>query len=182
MMLKLRKTEPSQPLVVSMTAVRTGDRLLIVGCGELKVIEQIAGKPGLSGRACAVDATDERTARALAAAEREGALLEVETAPVTSLPFSAESFDVAVVNHLLPELREDQRAAALSEIARVLRGGGRCIVIQGGRRGGLAGLFGGAPLMRSDEVESLMQSAGLRAVRTLAERQGLIFVEGGRRT
>ena len=179
-MLKLRKTEPAEPLVVSMTAVRTGDRLLIVGCGELRVIEQIAGKPGLSGRACAVDETPERTARALAAAEREGALLEVETAPLTSLPFTAESFDVVVVNHLLPDLREDQRGAALSEAARVLRGGGRCVVVQAGRRGGLAGLFTSAPPMPSDEIESVVRSAGFRAVRTIAERQGLIFVEGGR--
>jgi ubiquinone/menaquinone biosynthesis C-methylase UbiE len=181
-MLKLRKTEPTVPLVVSMTAVRTGDRLLIAGCGELKVIEQIAGRPGLSGRAVAVDSTNERTARALAAAEREGALLEVETAPLTSLPFGGESFDVAVVNHLLPELPEGQRATALSEVARVLRGGGRCIVVQAGRRGGLAGLFSGAPPMRSDEIETLMQRAGFRAVRALADRQGLVFVEGGRRS
>lgn len=165
-----------------MTAVRTGDRLLIVGCGELKVIEQIAGKPGISGRACAVDASNERTARALAAAEREGALLEVETAPLTALPFADESFDVAVVNHLLPELPENGRAGVLAESARILRGGGRCIVVQAGRRGCIAGLFGGAPPMAADEIESLMQQAGFRAVRTLAERQGMIFVEGGRRT
>jgi SAM-dependent methyltransferase len=180
-MLKLRKTEPGEPLVVAMTAVRTGDRLLIVGCGELRVIEQIAGKPGISGRACAVDATPERTARALAAAEREGALLEIETAPVTSLPFGDESFDVAVVNHLLPDLAGEQRAGTLAEAARILRGGGRCIVVQAGRRAGIAGLLSGAPPMRSDEIESLMQAAGFRAVRTLAERGGLVFVEGGRR-
>ena len=181
-MLKLRKTKPTEPIIVSMTAVRTGDRLLIVGCGDVKVIEQIAGRPGISGRACAVDATSERTARALAAAEREGALLEVETAPVTALPFTDESFDVAVVNHLLPEVAESRRAAALAEVGRVLRGGGRCIVVQAGRRGGLAGLFSGSPPMRSDEIEALMQTAGLRAVRTLAEREGLVFVEGGRRS
>jgi ubiquinone/menaquinone biosynthesis C-methylase UbiE len=181
-MLKLRKSEPAEPLAVSMTAVRTGDRLLIIGCGELKVIEQIAGRPGISGRACAVDATNERTARAREAAEREGALLDVETAPMTSLPFENESFDVAVVNYVLPEIPPNQRVAVLTEVARVLRGGGRCIVVQAGRRTGLAGLFRGSPPMRSDEIETLLQSAGFRAVRTLTEREGQVFVEGGRRS
>lgn len=181
-MLKLRKTEPGEPLVVAMTAVRTGDRLLIAGCGDLKVITRIAAKPGISGRACAVDATPERTARAAEAAEREGALLEVETSPLASLPFTDESFDVVVVNHLLGELQANERASSLNEAARVLRGGGRCIVIEAGRRGGISALFAAAPSISPPEIEALMSSAGLRAVRTIAEREGLVFVEGGRRT
>ena len=181
-MLKLRKTEPGEPLVVAMTAVRTGDRLLIVGCGDLKVITQIAAKPGISGRACAVDTTPERTARAAEAAEREGALLDVETSPLASLPFANESFDVVVVNHLLGDLHPNERVSSLIEAARVLRGGGRCIVIEPGRRGGLSALFAAAPSIAPPEMETLMNSAGFRAVRTIAERAGLVFVEGGRRT
>ena len=45
-MLKLRKTEPGEPLVLAMTAVRMGDRLLVIGCSEPKVVAQLAGKPG----------------------------------------------------------------------------------------------------------------------------------------
>ena len=180
-MLKLRKTEPGEPLVVAMTAVRMADRLLVIGCGDTKLIAQIAGKPGLTGRACAVDQSAERTTRATAAAEREGALLEVETAPFTALPYRTNTFDVVVINHLLPELAADARAASLREAARVLRGGGRCVVVQAGRRGGLTGLFSGAPPIPATGVEALMNAAGFRAVRTIAEREGLLFVEGGKR-
>jgi hypothetical protein len=35
--------------------------------------------------------------------------------------------------------------------------------------------------MPSSEVEAAMESVGFRAVRTLAERQGMVFVEGARR-
>jgi ubiquinone/menaquinone biosynthesis C-methylase UbiE len=180
-MLKLRKTEPGEPLVVTMAAVRMGDRLLVIGCSEPGVIAQLAAKPGLTGRACAVDETPERTARAAAAAEREGALLEVATAPLTTLPYEAESFDVVVVSHLLPRLTEERRLAAVAEAVRVTRAGGRCVVLQARRRGGLAALFPGAPGMTASEIEATMESAGLRAVRTIAERDGLIFVEGARR-
>ena len=61
-MLKLRKTEPSEPLIVAMTAVRMADRLLVIGCAEPKLIAQIALKPGLTGRACAVDEHGDRPA------------------------------------------------------------------------------------------------------------------------
>lgn len=180
-MLKLRKTEPGEPLIVAMTAVRMGDRLLVIGCGDTKVIAQLAAKPGITGRACAVDQHVDRTRRAAAAAEREGALLETETARFTTLPFDANAFDVVVVNHLLPELTTETRSACLGEAARVLRGGGRCVVVQAGRRRGLSGLFSGAPAMAGVDVETSMRTAGLLAVRTIAEREGLLFVEGGKR-
>lgn len=180
LMLKLRKTEPGEPLVMAMTAVRMGDRVLFIGCGDTRVIAQLAAKPGITGAAFAVDADAGRTARAAAAAEREGALLEARTAPFTMLPFDIASFDVVVVNHLLPELPADGQAACLREAVRVLRGGGRCVVVQAGRRGGIAGLFG-AGRMQAAEVEAAMTNAGFRAVRTIAERQGLLFVEGGKR-
>ena len=179
-MLWLRKTEPGEPLIVSMTAVRMADRLLVIGCSDPKVVAELAVKPGLTGRTCALDEDPAGSARAAAAAEQAGALVEADTAPVTALPYDAESFDVVVVSHLLPRLGADRRVPCLAEAARVLRGGGRCVVVQAGRHGGLTGLFRTAQIPAS-AIESAMQSAGFRAVRTIAERAGLVFVEGGRR-
>jgi len=180
-LLKLRTLEPSEPLIAAMTAIRTGDRLLIIGCGAAKVIAQIAGRPGISGRACAVDVAADRTARAAAAAQREGALLEVETAPFNALPFATDTFDVVVINHVLPQLERAQQVPCAAEAARVVRGGGRCVVVQPGRAGGLAGIFGGRSRMMAADVEGILTSAGLRAVRTIAERDGMLFVEGAKR-
>lgn len=164
-----------------MTGIRLGDRVLFVGCGEPKGIALLALKPGLTGRACAVDEDPGRTQAAAQAAEREGVLLETSTAPVTMLPFAPESFDVVIVNRLLPLLTPDRRVAALGEAARVLRMGGRCVVIETGRRGGIAGLFGGTASLPSSDLEALMSSAGFRGVRTLAEREGLVFLEAAKR-
>ena len=179
-MLKLRKTEPGEPLVLAMTAVRMGDRLLVIGCSKPKIVAQLAGKPGLTGRTCAVDESAEYTAKAAEAAQNEGALLEVETARVTALPYESDAFDIVVLNHALPPLSQEQRAACLREAVRVLRPGGRCVAIQPGRRKGLAALFR-TPVMPVTDVELLMNEAGFRAVHTLTERQGLAFIEGARR-
>src|SRR4026208_1174745 len=131
-LLKLRKTEPGEPLIAAMTAVRMGDRLLIIGCGAAKVIAQIAARPGVPGRACAVDDDAGRTARAAAAAQREGALLDGETASFSAWPFERYAFDVVVINPLLPRLERSQREPCVAEAVRVVRGGGRCVVVQAG--------------------------------------------------
>jgi ubiquinone/menaquinone biosynthesis C-methylase UbiE len=182
-MLKLRKsTTPSEPLILVMAAVRMGDRLLVLGADAPKVLAQLALKPGLTGRTCVVDDNEARVQRAVSLAEAEGGLVEAQTVPVTSLPYQPASFDIVVVNHLLPRLETAQRTQCLAEAARVLRGGGRCVVIQAGRPSGIAGLLGGGSCMPPAEVETLLTTASFRAVHTLAERDGLLFVEGARRT
>ncbi len=182
-MLKLRKsTTPSEPLIIVMAAVRMGDRLLVLGADAPRVLAQLALKPGITGRTCLVDDDAARVQRAASLAEGEGGLVEPQTVPVTSLPYEAASFDIVVVNHLLPRLDTGRRAQCLTEAVRVLRGGGRCVVIQSGRRSGIAGLLGGGSSMQGPEVETLLTAAGFRAVHTLAEREGLLFVEGARTT
>ena len=139
-------------------------------------------KPGLTGRACAVDETADRTAaRRRGGGKRGRARSKWRLRRSRCSPTTPQSFDVVVVNHLLPELAEERRLAALAEAARVLRAGGRCVVVQAARRGGLAGLFARSAHMPASEVEAVLQAAGFRAVRTLAEREGLVFVEGARR-
>src|SRR6185437_3427924 len=87
---------PSEPLAVTMTGVKLGDRLLSLGLRDPTLIAALAAKAGLTGRTCAVDADAARIAGAADAIEREGGLAEVMHAPGFALPFDAGSFDVAV--------------------------------------------------------------------------------------
>lgn len=171
----LRKTTPGEPLVISMTGLRLGDRVLFVGCSDPRTIAQLALKPGLTGRAVAVDDDEGRTARAADVAQREGALLEVETTSLERLPFDMEAFDAVIIPHLLGRIAAGRRHAVLQEASRVLRSGGRCIAIEKS-----SGMFGGARIS-APELQAALSAAGFRGTRTLAERGGLIFVEGGRR-
>ena len=180
-MLKLRKTAPTEPLIVTMTGLRVGDRVLIAGADDQKTIRLLAVKPGLSGRVCLLDEEDSRTTRGAAAAEAEGALVEPFTAPLTMLPFDPESFDVVVMNHVIGGLAPERRVIAFGEALRVLRAAGRCVVIDSGRRTGLAGLLGGGSRPNPADVERAMQAAEFSGVRLLAERDALVFVEGARR-
>jgi ubiquinone/menaquinone biosynthesis C-methylase UbiE len=170
-----------EPLTVSMSGIKLGDRLLVVGTSDTALIAALAVKAGLTGRACIVDEAEGSRARAAAAVEREGALIESFTAPLTALPFEAAAFDVALLRGVLTGGDHARAAAIVAEASRVLRPGGRCIVINGETRGGLAGLLGGSPGRPAGEsaaAAAALTAGGFRGVRTLAERDGLSFIEG----
>ena len=162
-----RASAPGDPLAVTMTGVKLGDRLLIIGGGDAKLVAQLALKPGLTGRTCMVDEREATSARAAQAALKEGALMESETASFAALPYPSDAFDLVVVNHALREFSAEKRVAVLAEARRVVRDGGRCIAVE--KRG------------RPLEIEDAFRAAGYRAVRTLAEREGLAFIEGAKR-
>jgi ubiquinone/menaquinone biosynthesis C-methylase UbiE len=177
----LKRSAPADPLAVSMSGAKLGDRLLVIGCGDPALIAALASKSGLTGRACAVDASPDRVAEAARIAEREGALVETTTAPGWTLPFDGDSFDLVVIR----DVPANDRGNAVSESRRVLRPGGRCMIIDTTSRGGLGGLLARRSTDdrqgESDAARRALEDAEFVAVRLLAERDGLLFVEGVKR-
>ncbi|HYT66347.1 MAG TPA: methyltransferase domain-containing protein [Vicinamibacterales bacterium] len=173
-----RKTA-SEPLAVTMAGVKLGQRLLVVGIRDPKLAAQLAIKAGLTGRACVVDDDEARLAKAAAEIEQEGALVEPLRAPYGMWPYDPESFDVVVIPQLLPVLDPESRKRCASEVFRVLRRGGRVLVIDPAARGGFAALLNrpaSDPAYKGPAAT--LQDAGFLAVRELAEADGVIYVEG----
>jgi len=173
-----RKSE-SEPLGVSMAGVKLGQRLLAVGTREPKLIAALAAKAGLTGRACVVDDDQERLEKGAEEIEKEGALVEPLRAPFGTWPLDSESFDVAVIPQLLPSMDAETRTRCISEVFRVLRPGGRAIVIESSRRGGFGALFSrGSTDPAYKGPAALLESAGFKAVRVLAETDRVVYAEG----
>jgi hypothetical protein len=63
------------------------------------------------------------------------------------------------------------------EAKRITRPGGRVMVLGAGPPTGLAALLSGGSSARSFDSTPLLAAADFRSVRTLAERDGLVFVE-----
>ena len=171
------------PLAVTMCGVKLGNRLLVLGAEDTALIAGIAAKAGLTGRACVVDTSQTATASAAAAIEREGVLIEAFTASWAMLPFDPQTFDVAVLRNILSALDPEARLRCVQEVHRVLRPGGRSVSIDDTPAGGLSKLMGrggsaDAQYIRSGGATHAMEAAGFRGVRTLAAREGQVFVEG----
>ncbi|HET7218128.1 MAG TPA: methyltransferase domain-containing protein [Vicinamibacterales bacterium] len=183
-MFKWFKASTLDPLSVSMAGVKLADRVLVVGCSDPKLIAALAVKAGLTGRTVAIDDASERTKTAERIALQEGALIEAMTAPLATLPLAADTFDVVVLRDVLRAREPNMRLPVIAEARRVLRPGGRCIVIETIGRSGVAAMFGGkdqSGSVASAETIAELQQVGYVAVRTLAEREGLVFVEAIKR-
>jgi SAM-dependent methyltransferase len=183
----LRKsTVQREPLAMTMTGVRMGERALQIGVGDVRLMAMLTARPGLSGHA-AVVVSDERAAdRARAAASESGSLADVHVAPLYALPLTNASFDVVVFHDAaatLAPLDAGTRVIAVRECHRVLRPGGRLVAIEGGMRTGIVGLLRRAPAVdpayeAKGGTSGVLQAAGFAPVRLLAEREGCRFIEG----
>ena len=176
-----RKGADTHPLVVSMTGVKLGERFAQIGCAHGGRLAAVAAKVGLSGRAVAIVPDAASAARATDGAAEAGVLVDVEQAPPTRLPLADEGFDLAVIDDtggLLRQISAHDRGATGREVWRILRPGGRVMVITSGPPSGITAWLGRAPEDQPFTAESDLQTAGFKSVRTLAEREGLIFVEG----
>ena len=176
-----RKAE-GEPLAVTMAAVKLGDRFLSVGVRDPALVAVLAAKAGLTGTACAVDADEVAVTRAAAAIEAAGALADVTRAPWGTWPYGAGSFDVALIRDVLPALTAGDRASAVAEVLRVLRPGGRVVVIDGAARGRFEWIKGGSAAgPAAGMATQALKDAGFAAVRVLAETDGVSYVEGIKR-
>jgi ubiquinone/menaquinone biosynthesis C-methylase UbiE len=180
----LKKDNPYL-LIVGMTGVKMGDRFVQVGCAHGGRLAAVATKVGLSGRAALVAPDEASAARARKAAEEAGVLVEIEVARPAQLPLADDEFDLAVVDDtagLFGTMRPEERVASVRELVRVLRPGGRVLVVGTAPRGGLGALLsrtqGGPPFVASGDATRSLEADGFKSVRTLAEREGLVFVEG----
>ena len=165
-----------------MAGLKLGSRVLqVAGDGEL--IAAMAAAVGLSGRACALVPAPGDAAVFERAAARAGVLIEIEVAPSTALPYESDAFDVVTFKDALGAMRPNQRVPSLQEAARVLRVGGRCLVIEQSVRGGLGALFSRRNIDRqyaAGGAVAALKAEGFRGVRVLSDRDGLRFIEGTR--
>ncbi len=171
-------------LEVSMVGLRLGASVLQLGGRDPLLIAQLARVAGISGTAVAVAETEAEADAIRRAAEQAGVLVEIRTASLSALPCDPESVDVVVIPSLLGVLRMNQRVLCLQQSLRVLRPGGRIVVIETAPRGGLGAILTRRAFDRTfimnGGARGALDAEGFRAVRLLAERDGKQFFEAVR--
>lgn len=117
--------------IVRWSGARPGDRVLdcATGTGDLAIA--FAKVVGPAGDVVGTDFSPEMLAPAPRKAERDGVRVMFETADVTALPYADASFDVASIAFGIRNVAD--RVGGLREMARVVRPGGRVVVLEFGQ-------------------------------------------------
>lgn len=181
-----RTTLKSEPLPVAMSGVRMGERVLQVGTDNPKIVGTIAAKVGISGHAAVLVSNDSQAALVRKAVENATALADIRIGSLNTLPFPDAAFDAAVVHGrsgLLSTLNPGARGSALIEVFRVLRPGGRVVVIEAGTPTGFASLLRSRSRIDpgsigAESTVATLERAGFKPARSIADREGMLFSEG----
>ena len=168
-MLTKNRTSAMDPLQVSMTGVRMGERVLQIGCHDKSLLAGLAAKVGLSG-STAVAARNARQAKLAESIGRKvGALIEIKDIDDgRAWPFDNSAFDMIVVDDTDDAFAGFKPPAdILRKAFTSLRPGGRIEIV--------------TPLSSQQgkfDFPQLLSDAGYKPVRVLADVNGLRFVEG----
>jgi ubiquinone/menaquinone biosynthesis C-methylase UbiE len=114
---------------IELAAVRDGERVLEVAVGTGLAMEELA-RANPSGQTTGLDLTPGMLAQArrrmASLPEGSWSLLEGDA---TALPFADASFDLVLNNYMFDLLAEAEFAPVLAEMHRVLRPGGRLVLV-----------------------------------------------------
>ena len=155
---------------------KPGENVLEVGCGLGADARELARAVAPGGKVTAVDVSE---AMLNAARERHDDALDVtyERADVTALPYDDETFDVIRIERVLQHVAEVEKACA--EMARVLKPGGRVLVLDTDWASLVADVGDDALVDRvlSHGRGRMFQPLAARRLRRLLSQAGLTDVE-----
>lgn len=115
---------------IALADLKPGMRVLEVGCGTGVLTRLAAAAVGPAGAAVGIDPAPEMiaVAREKATSEAE-ASAQFRLGVIEALPFADTSFDVVLASAMLHHLPPETKDAGLREVFRVLKPGGRLVVV-----------------------------------------------------
>lgn len=119
---------PLSRALLPLAAAKSGDRLLDLACGTGIIARQVAPVVGAEGRVVALDLRQAMLDVASKLTVPYGAAIEWVQGDATKLDFAKGSFDIVACQQGLQFFPD--RAAALAEVKRVLRPGGRLVFLE----------------------------------------------------
>lgn len=158
---------------IDLARIASGEHVLDVGCGTGEVTMRAKARTGSSGSVAGIDPSPEMIAVARQKAAQAELDVDYRVAAVEALPFPDATFDVVLSSLMMHHLPADLKPRGLAEIGRVLKPGGRLVVIDFKKPTSLLGRLAPVWLLhRSSAAHSLqdlvalLDEAGFTAIET----------------
>jgi len=154
--------------VIELARLQPGESVLDVGCGTGTLAIAAKRHVGSTGRVCGIDASPEMISRAGGKARKAGLKIEFKNGVIEALAFPDAQFDAVLSTLMLHHLPRRLREHGAREIRRVLKPGGRVLVVDFGEaergKGFLAHFHQRHGHVKPAEVAALFNSAGLNVI------------------
>lgn len=153
---------------VALARLAPAESVLEIGCGTGDVAFAASGLIGPSGRVVGIDASPEMIAIAQAKAPRADGPIEFFVQPVEHMAFADASFDVVLSSLMMHHLPATLQRQALAEARRVLKPGGRLVIVDFRRPTGFVGhvvshfLLHGELSVGVQDIAAVLPNAGFQ--------------------
>lgn len=124
---------PFREKTLQYAGVKAGEHILDVGCGTGVLTRLAAEVAGKTGSVVGIDPGPKMISIARENAAKEGSRAEFRLAAIEGLPFEDSSFDCILSSFMVHHLPPDIKRKGLAEVYRVLKPGGRLLVVDIGR-------------------------------------------------
>jgi ubiquinone/menaquinone biosynthesis C-methylase UbiE len=122
-------------MIADQAQFQAGECVLDVGCGTGTLALEARERVGETGCVVGIDPSRQMIAHARRKMERAGLSLDFRLGVIEDLPFPDQSFDVVLCTLMIHHVPDDLKRQGLAEIARVLKPGGRLLIVDSGLDG-----------------------------------------------
>ncbi len=125
-----RGKEPElRQMIADLAQLRSGETVLDVGCGTGTLALEARSRVGITGRVHSIDPSQQMIAYARRKAAGRSLSVDFQLGVVEHLAFPDRSFDVVLCTWMIHHLPTDDQRQGLAEMARVLKPGGRLLLV-----------------------------------------------------
>lgn len=176
------KMSGGRETLLELAAPASGEAVLDVGCGTGTLALDAAARVPAAA-ITGIDPSPEMIERARDKAAKKGSRVEFQVAAIEGLPFADATFDLVTSSLMLHHLSSDLKRQGLAEVRRVLKPGGRFVLMDFAREshsrvGHLLSVFGrGRGPAITDRLVEQLTAAGFADVDVIPTRRtNLVYI------
>jgi ubiquinone/menaquinone biosynthesis C-methylase UbiE len=128
-----RSEQELRHMIADLAQLQPGEVVLDVGCGTGTLAIITKQRVGATGRVFGTDPAVGQIAEASRKAKRAGQAIDFQVGVIERIAFPDQSFDAVLSTFMMHHLPDSLKRQGLAEIARVLKPGGRLLVVDAKR-------------------------------------------------